>query len=805
MPVGGIGTGCISLGGRGQLMDWELLNRPAKGHDPQSFFAVRVEDPAPAEGSAAVHTRLLEGALLPGERQGAHGSAVPLAGMPRFRDAEFDAAYPLGQVTLTDPAVPVQAVLQVFNPLVPGDAEASGLPLLAYRVSLRNLTDRPLQVSVCGNLQHVIGAHAGPDGGYRIPPGNVFVPVTGAGYDGLVGHSTQLDETDEAWGTLAIALAGQSATSRRTNWAGLSWGDSLLDFWDDFSADGQVDDPIGKGARTPTASLVASGTLQPDSVWRARYLIGWHLPNRRGWLDDPADRAEPGRADVIVGNQYAGRFRDAADVISRAVTDLDQLESATVAAVRAVVDSDLPRPVADAVLSNVAVLKSPTCFRIAEGTFLGWEGCNLRTGSCHGSCTHVWNYQYAVEQLFGDLGWSMREVEFVHSLDDRGLMSFRAGLPLAEGTGWRIAAADGQMGALVRLHRTWRLTGDTDRLRELWPNARRALEFAWIDKGWDADRDGLMEGCQHNTMDVEYYGPSGVNQSWYLAALATCSELADAVGDHDFASRCRDLAERGARLTDDVLFASGYYAQDIRPPMTADNIAEGLRIRYQGENPAVGSDDLVDPDLQIGSGCTTDQLVGHTAAAMSGVVTGLSPANVSEALASIVRHNHRDGFTDQVNHLRTYATADERGMINCSFPRGDRPERPFPYCYEVWTGQEYSLAVGLAVEGELDAAAAVVADARDRHDGRSRNPFNETECGNHYVRSMASFGLLHAWSGAVVDATSDRLTVAARPGKWPIIVGERVGQVVVEGEPQATSVRYEPILGPAFGTVEIRP
>ena len=30
-PLGGIGTGTISLGGWGQLRDWEILNRPAKG------------------------------------------------------------------------------------------------------------------------------------------------------------------------------------------------------------------------------------------------------------------------------------------------------------------------------------------------------------------------------------------------------------------------------------------------------------------------------------------------------------------------------------------------------------------------------------------------------------------------------------------------------------------------------------------------------------------------------------------------------------------------------------------------------
>ena len=30
-PLGGIGTGTVSLGGRGNLRDWEIFNRPAKG------------------------------------------------------------------------------------------------------------------------------------------------------------------------------------------------------------------------------------------------------------------------------------------------------------------------------------------------------------------------------------------------------------------------------------------------------------------------------------------------------------------------------------------------------------------------------------------------------------------------------------------------------------------------------------------------------------------------------------------------------------------------------------------------------
>src|SRR5688500_16456726 len=40
-PLGGIGTGTVSLGGRGQLRDWEIFNRPGKGVTlPYTFFSI---------------------------------------------------------------------------------------------------------------------------------------------------------------------------------------------------------------------------------------------------------------------------------------------------------------------------------------------------------------------------------------------------------------------------------------------------------------------------------------------------------------------------------------------------------------------------------------------------------------------------------------------------------------------------------------------------------------------------------------------------------------------------------------------
>ena len=71
MPLGGIGTGTISLSGRGSLVDWELKSRPDKGYVPRHgffapHFAIRCCRPG-----AVSDVRLLDGPLLPEEYEGA--------------------------------------------------------------------------------------------------------------------------------------------------------------------------------------------------------------------------------------------------------------------------------------------------------------------------------------------------------------------------------------------------------------------------------------------------------------------------------------------------------------------------------------------------------------------------------------------------------------------------------------------------------------------------------------------------------------------------------------------------------------
>ena len=71
-----------------------------------------------------------------------------------------------------------------------------------------------------------------------------------------------------------------------------------------------------------------------------------------------------------------------------------------------------------------------------------------------------------------------------------------------------------------------------------------------LDGGGIADRDGVMEGVQHNTYDVEFYGPNPLCGIYYLGALRAAEEMARAVGDDAPAGEYRRVFESGRRWID---------------------------------------------------------------------------------------------------------------------------------------------------------------------------------------------------------------------------------------------------------------
>ena len=217
-----------------------------------------------------------------------------------------------------------------------------------------------------------------------------------------------------------------------------------------------------------------------------------------------------------VGNYYTTRYTDAWDVAIKEIKRLPKLTQITLDFINAFTSSSYPKVIKEAALFNLSTLRSQTVFRTKDGKMFGWEGIMDCFGSCFGSCTHVWNYEQATAYLFSDLAKSMREVEFGYALSETGHMGFRTNLPLvASASGISLAAADGQMGTIMKFYRDWQLSGDDDFLNQYWQKVKAALSFAWQKNGWDGNVDGVwrvfnITPWMLNIMDQTHKCRSGI-------------------------------------------------------------------------------------------------------------------------------------------------------------------------------------------------------------------------------------------------------------------------------------------------------
>jgi len=747
-PLGGVATGSISLGGRGQFRDWEIFNRPDKGRSPGYAMASIWAQ----TGKAKPVARVLESRLLPPYASTSGLGPANAPGLSRLARATFTGEFPMARIDFADSRLPVRVSLEAFSPFVPLDPEASGLPVAVLRYRVKNPGAAKATVSIAFSLDNPIAAapgavgRAGADGRaieFRRAP-----DADGAELQGLYMTNPGLAETDTQRGSLALCLMhpGDGRVTYLRGWPAARWWASPNLFWDDFSSDGALGPEAER--RRPTGSLCLQRDIAPGAEAVYEFLLAWHFPNRTpagcGWS------APRGHENDVTGNYYCTRFADAWAAADHALRNLPDLEKRTRAFLGAMRESTLPAALRDAAMSNLSTLVTQTSFRTADGEFHGFEGSNDRSGCCHGNCTHVWNYETATQYVFPTFARSLRNSAFGYSLDEQGAMRFRQTLPDGiERSGW--TATDGQMGQIIKIYLDWKLSGDTPWLRGHWPAVQRALAFAWIKGGWDPNRDGVMEGVQHNTYDVEFYGPNPQCGVYYLGALRAAEEMARAMGDDNAARDYHGLFEKGRAWIDANLFNGEYYIQQVRGIPKAD-----IAPLTMGN---MGAENTEQPEFQAGEGCLADQLIGQYHAGLAGLGPLLEPKNIRKTLESIRKYNHRANLFEHDSTQRIYALNDEPAVLVCDYGKVTRPRVPFPYYAEAWTGIEYLVAALFLQAGMVREGVETVEDVRRRYDGERRNPWDEPECGHHYARAMSSWSTVVAYSGFDYHGAEKTLTL----------------------------------------------
>ena len=751
-PLGGIGSGTVSLGGRGELRDWEIFNRPNKGHSLPFTFVALWARPA---GKAPV-VQVVEGPLQPPFRGGQGYAREGAQGLPRFRGATFTGAYPFARIEFQDDDLPVGVTLRAFNPMIPLEVDDSSLPVAIFRYTLANRSKGPVDLALAFSILNPIGydGHS-PLGGNRFPGfGQNVTRVRREGpMSGLDLGSQKYEPGDILAGSMALVTTHPDVSARPA-WEEGDWWDSFQKWFDEYAADGAFDQGGSAGPSedgvSQYATLAPRLTLAPGESRGVDFLLAWHFPVRENyWNREPEVRGRKLR------NDYGTRFDDAWAVARHTASNLERLERGTRAFREALEQGTLPATVVDAVSSQMSIIRTNTCMLLEGQRFFAFEGTNDEAGCCPLNCTHVWNYEQALAHLYPSLERSMRRTDFLDNLRPDGSMAFRTLVPTGRAL-WKFKpAADGQMGCVLKLYREWQLSGDEAFLRELWPAAKRALEYAWVQ--WDADRDGVMEGEQHNTYDIEFYGPNTMMGTLYLGALLAGERMARAMGDEGSAAEYRRVFESGRTKLDAELWRDGYYVQRVPDPS-----AIKVQEVEQKESWYASAIDRGSLKYQYGEGCLSDQLLGQWLATVVGLGHVLPPEHVRETVRSIYRNNFRHDFFGYPNTQRLYALNDEKGLVLCSWPRGQRPALPFVYSDEVWTGIEYQVAAHLVYEGLVMEGLAITKAVRDRYDGERRNPWNEVECGSHYARALASWSLLTALSGYSYSAPERRLAFAPR-------------------------------------------
>lgn len=764
--LGGIGTGNISVGARGQLRNWEIFGTAGKGnYMPNGFFAIwaKPENEQPAY-------RVLESRLKPPFPKARGFVDYEVAGLPRFERAVCQGKYPFFQVDFLDDSLPYEVSMESFTPFIPLNAEDSGLPAAILRYRVKNRTDRPMKVSVAGSISNMTSLikydkHTWEN--YQSADEGVNEYREDGAVRGLYFRPKTLDDASLYYGTMALTTTHKDTSYKRA-WLSGGWWDGLQDMWDDFTEDGRLEAESVYTQKDVdwlypdlTGSLALHQELGAYEEKLFEFQISWYYPNRvncwsRSMYDSCVRGSEKEEKDAVqtvcdgsgssqmlpdgagdyptVKKHYAGRFQSAWEVASYTFTHLERLEHYSRAFTKALYTTTLPDYVIESVANNITVIRSNTCFWLIDGKFMAWEGCFDDEGCCEGSCTHVWNYAQTMAFLFPELERQMHRIEYTIETEDNGKMNFRTYKVFGMGGHDHVPAADGQMGTIVRLYREWMFSGDDEFLKEMWKTAKKTLDFAF--EYWDKDKDFVFDTNQFNTYDIAFQGPSSMVNSLFFAALKAGSKISEYLGDMESARRYKEAFEIGSRNMDAMLWGGEYYVQKL--------------------------DDLNEYRYQYGKGCLSDQVFGQTLAHLTGLGYVLPKNHVKQAVKSIFDYNFREDFTGFSNPQRTYVLNDETGLVLCSWNGGGRPRLPFPYSDEVWTGIEYQVAANLIYENYIEEGLTLVRSIRNRQNGIARNPWNEVECGHHYARSLASYGVYLALCGYTYNLPEKEIAFSPR-------------------------------------------
>jgi len=703
MPCGGVGAGQLYVRGDGTLAGWWIMNdayNTGYGHASTNNFMTALGPWRVCYQTFTPFSYVDQGFTV-------NGRALNKS---NFDNIAFTGEYPIATIDYRDSKtlLPYRIKLQVFSPFIPMDARESATPGTVLQYTITNTSNTVQKVTVAGILQNMVGID-GKEQFSGTLRNKVFKTkdLTGVTMD-LTG--TTLPDSHPWYGNMSLSLIGEGQPT----------------------ADKYKQLPVATAPLGQVLDCKVSKTIyiKPGEGKTVTFLLTWYFPNRNfyGWVDWTKSLTTN---NDILGNNYANWYKSSPDVAGWLARNFSRLQKETVAFHDAYYNhSSLPYWLTRRLMMPVSTLATETCQWWKDGKFYAWEG----VGSCVGTCTHVWNYEQAMAHLFPELERNVRErTDFANSYLPDGRIITRDGNTQ---WGWEM---DGTAGTVLKAYREDQLSANHDFLYKEWPKIKQITKFLISQ---DGNNDGLIECKQPNTYDIAFYGANTYVGGLYLAALMATEKMARLMKDTVFADSCRIIAERGSENSSKRLFNGEYFVQEV--------------------------DIKAHPESQYGNGCLADQLFGQTWADLTDLGDIYPAGEIHSALESIWKYNWAPdvGAQNGVHPAeRDYADPGEAGLFICTWPHSQHPgDKGVRYRDEVWTGIEYQVATSMLYAGMTKEALSILKGLDERYQPSKHNPWNEIECGDHYARAMASWGVLLALEGFSYNGPEGRLSFEPRIG-----------------------------------------
>ncbi len=698
MPIGGIFTGTVYLGGDGRLWLWDIFNENQNGIDPKTIewgMDLHVgKKVRPQDGSAYVQPakdiRPIEQGfafkIISGKK-----TIIKKLVEDDWDEILFEATYPMAKVHYIDNSLGLDITASIYSPFIPLDEKKSGLPCTIYSFSVKNNTAKDVSVSILGWLENKIMHKSKKETDIRQNTFEFFLNYS------IANCSIQLNGSDNQkmlpdYGTMAIGVVHANCNANTSF--------TLPVVAESFSQQ-NILSTSKKVSEGPLLNSVSSKfTIRGGQTIKANFIIGWHFANLKL---NPVIEGK--------GRFYNQQFKSAVEVVKYVAINFSELSTNTALWRKTWYDSTLPWWFLERTFLNISTLATTTAHRFDSGRFYAWEG----VGCCEGTCMHVWQYAQAMGRIFPGIERDTRErVDLGLSLTANGMIYYR-------GEVVKTAAIDGQAGTILRIYREHKMSSDKTFLTNNWEKIK--LATTWV-INQDKNKDGMEDTPIENTLDAVWDGEIAWLVGLCIAAVKAGEQMAIEMGDTPFANICATYVANGTKNMEEKLYNGEYF---IHKP------------------------DEIKGREKLGSynTCHIDQVYGQSWAHQVGLGRILNKEKTLSALKALWKYNFTPDVGPYIKERRgwrPYALAGEGGMVMNTNPRneakpyGENTTWQLGYFHECMSGFEHQVASHMMAEGMTDEALILTRMIHDRYHAAKRNPFNEIECSDHYARAMASYG-----------------------------------------------------------------